>query len=91
MPPTILPVNCVINEDVDPAGTVRYVPAETQQREIDLPRPSAFPTARRFETIYPFSRASDEATAAAFAAARDHDRSATSGLLDVLLGRTDDE
>ncbi|MFO0738207.1 MAG: hypothetical protein U0270_20110 [Labilithrix sp.] len=90
MPNTILP-GTIANAEVDPAGTQRYVPAVRVERDIDRPQPSAFPSARRFETIYPRSRASEEATAAALAAARDHDRSSSSGLLDVLLGRSLDD
>ena len=89
MPNTIIP-GTMVNAHVDPAHTERYEPATRLERAIDVPQPSAFPPARRFETIYPLSRASEEATAAAFAAARDHDRSATSSLLDVLLGRNID-
>jgi len=92
--PTIVPppTHVVIaNANADPALMQRYEPAERVEREIDLPRPSAYPSSRRFETIYPGTRASDEATNAAFAAARDHDRSSSSGLLDLLSGRKIDD
>ncbi len=87
---TIIPGKHLINEDVDPNFTDRYVPEGRLPREVDVPHPSAYPAERRFDTIYPGTRASDEATTAALVAAREHDRSATAALLDVLLGKKDD-
>lgn len=76
--------------DPDAPAYERWRPEHDLEREIDEVRPSAFPVARRFTTIYPFSQASDEATAAALRTARDHDRSSSTTLLDVLLGRKDE-
>jgi len=73
------------------AASERYVPVAHIKREVDEPRPSAFPEERRFSTIYPGTQASNEATNAAFMAARRHDRSSSSSLLDVLYGLRNDD
>ena len=81
-----------MNPDVDPSCTERYTPSLEVSREVDLPQaPSAFPPERRFDTIYPFSRASEDATDAALRSARMHDRDSTRKLLAVIEGRATSE
>lgn len=75
-PNTIVPGHHPGNPDVDPAKTERWSSSSGERRAVDRESSrSAFPEARRFETIYPGTTASDEATAQMYRA-REHDRRA---------------
>jgi hypothetical protein len=90
---TIVPGHHPGNPDVDPAFTERYEPAVEVKRLVDRESSrSAFPVARRFETIYPGTPSSEEARAQMLRA-RDHDRTAVRGfvrLLGVITDHDDD-
>lgn len=84
---TIIPGRHPGNPDVDPRLTERWSPSTGARRAIDVDAArSAFPAARRFETIYPGTLACEEATEQMHRA-REHDRQAF-GKLAALL---DDE
>lgn len=73
---TIIPGRHPGNPDVDPTKTERWASSSGARRVVDRESsPSAFPAARRFETIYPGTVASEEARAQMLLA-RDHDRTA---------------
>src|SRR4051794_10602298 len=75
-PATIIPGHHPGNPDVDPTKTERWSSSSGARRAVDGEGSrSAFPEARRFETIYPGTDASDEATAQMHRA-REHDRTA---------------
>ena len=79
-PATIVPGKHPGNPDVDPTKTERWSPSSGVRRAVDCETSrSAFPEARRFETIYPRTAASDEATAQ-MRRAREHDRTALENL-----------
>lgn len=82
---TIIPGKHLMNPDVDPALTERYRPEKKVVRECDaVHRPSAYPQSRRFETIYPGTRAAEEAERAWMRDAMEHDRTALSGFVELL-------
>ncbi|MBS2019544.1 MAG: hypothetical protein JST00_42175 [Deltaproteobacteria bacterium] len=71
---TIVPGHHPGNPEVDPAKTERWSPSSGERRLVDRESaPSAFPAARRFDTIYPGTPESSGATAQLFRA-RAHDR-----------------
>lgn len=83
--PTIIPGKHLINPDVDPERTERYRPEKKVVRECDaVHRPSAYPQARRFETIYPGTKAAEAAEGAWMRTAMEHDRTALSGFVDLV-------
>lgn len=81
---TIVPGHHPGHPDVDPTKSERWAPSSGERRVVDrdLSR-SAFPEARRFETIYPGTAASEEATAQMYLA-REHDRTALARLAALL-------
>ncbi len=83
--PTIIPGKHLMNPDVDPELTERYRPEKKLVRECDVVhRPSAYPQSRRFETIYPGTKAAEEAERAWMRTAMEHDRTALSGFVDLV-------
>jgi len=79
-PATIVPGRHPGNPDVDPTKTERWAPSSGLRRAVDTEgSKSAFPEARRFETIYPATAASTDATAQ-MRRAREHDRIALENL-----------
>ncbi len=84
---TIVPGHHPGNPDVDPAKTERWSPSSGARRAIDRESSrSAFPAARRFETIYPGTAAASEAEEQMFHA-RGHDRA----VLERLAALVDDD
>ncbi|CAN5923141.1 hypothetical protein BH11MYX4_BH11MYX4_05540 [soil metagenome] len=84
---TIVPGQHPDNPDVDPTKTERWSPSSGARRAVDCESsPSAFPEARRFETMYPGAVPSEEARAQ-MRRTREHDRSA----LERLAGLVDDD
>jgi len=81
---TIVPGHHPGNPDVDPAKTERWSPSAGVRRVVDRESSrSAFPEARRFETLYPGTVESEEARAQMLRA-RDHDRAALERLADLV-------
>ena len=85
--PTIVPGHHPGNPDVDSTKTERWSPSSGARRVVDRESTrSAFPEARRFETIYPGTDASEEARTQMLRA-REHDRTA----LERLAALVDDD
>jgi hypothetical protein len=83
-PATIVPGHHPGNPDVDPAKTERWAPSSGVRRLVDCESaPSAFPSKRRFETIYPGTLAAEEASAQ-MRRAREHDRRALERLAELV-------
>jgi len=93
-PITIVPGHHPGNPDVDPSQTKRWAPAQVATRDVDVPRPSAYAEERRFETIYPGTKSSAEASDAAWHSEmqrqQDHDRHASEPFLKLLNKEVDD-
>jgi hypothetical protein len=85
---TIVPGQHPGNPNVDPARTERWTPHRLVELKCES-APSAFPAARRFETIYPGTTASEEARAQMLRA-REHDRTALDGFAELVVVDTDD-
>lgn len=79
---TIVPGRHPGNPSVDSARTHRWIPNRPVERKYES-APSAFPEARRFETIYPGTAASVEASAQ-MRSAREHDRTALEGFAELV-------
>jgi hypothetical protein len=92
---TIVPGHHPGNPDVDPTRTERWRPEKMAVRHVDVPRPSAYPEERRFVTIHPGTKASADATDAAWRASvksmQEHDRVASTPFLDLLEPRDDED
>jgi hypothetical protein len=83
-PATIIPGHHPGNPDVDRSKTERWSSGSGVRRLVDHESSrSAFPEARRFETIYPGTAESDEATAQMHRA-REHDHIALARLAELV-------
>lgn len=82
---TIVPGHHPNNPNVDPTKTERWAPSSGVRRAVDREESSrsAFPEARRFETIYPGTQASEEASLQMLRA-REHDRRSSNKLAELL-------